>query len=124
MAQKVRLDIKSGLPFKRALTVTLPTGRSWWTDEADFEFAMQIREEEDRSSRLICDLLPYLVTDKPSADIVTVQIIMSGEDTRLVTESGWYDLIMSDVDIHNDRAYQLLAGPLKRRSTVSRDAGE
>jgi len=121
----IRWDIKSGLPFAKSLLVTLPTGRSWWTSVSDFELSFQVREDPDKASNLITDLKTTLTPTFMDADNLRVNVGMTGADTRSITESGWFDIIISDSGITNARGFPLIdKGYIRRTSVISKDAGE
>jgi hypothetical protein len=121
---KVPLKITSGLPFLKVIVVTLPTGRDWWTDVSDFELLCQFREEADVASPLILDVADYFTPEFDGADNIIIRFSMTGSDTRLVTKSGYYDLVISDVGTTDARAYTLLKGSVKRSVLVSAEEEE
>lgn len=124
MLTKVPLKITSGLPFLKVIVVTLPTGRDWWTDVSDFELLCQVREEPDVASILILDLADYFTPEFDGDDNIIIRFSMTGADTRLITKSGYYDLVISDTGTTDARAYTLLRGPVKRSVLVSADEEE
>ena len=104
--------------------MTLPTGRDWWTAQGEFEVLSQIREAPDYSSSLILDIAQFMtVTFDPGvdADLVTIDLDMTGADTRLVTGSGYYDVVMSDIYAIDDRAFPILQGAVYRTALVTSD---
>lgn len=124
MSKHVPFLIKSGIPFSKTIVATLPTGRSWWNDAVDFEVLAQIREGDTYESPLILDIAQFITTTfNPliDADEVTLELFMTGADTRLVTTSGFYDIILSDVLAVDDRAIQVVNGPVQRTAVVSSD---
>ena len=124
MTKHVPFHIKSGIPFGKTILVTLPTGRDWWTAQGEFEVLSQIREAPDYSSSLILDIAQFMtVTFDPGvdADLVTIDLDMTGADTRLVTGSGYYDVVMSDIYAIDDRAFPILQGAVYRTALVTSD---
>ena len=112
MTKSVTFSITAGLPFSKTFIITLPTGRSWWLQRQNFEVRAQIREKPDTSSTLILDLIDYINVTYAS-NVITVYLQMSGEDTRKLTRSGFYDLIVSDVGTTDQRAYKIVEGPAR-----------
>jgi hypothetical protein len=94
VSKQVPFYITSGLPFGKTIVVDLPNGRDWWTLITQFEVLSQAREGTDVSSSLIVDLAQYM-TIGLVGDVVTIDLVMSGAETRLVTKSGNYDIILS-----------------------------
>jgi hypothetical protein len=117
-AKQVPFHIKSGLPFAKTIVATLPSGRSWWTLGSQFEVLAQIREAEDYSSPLILDIQNY-ITKTLSVDTVTLDLVMTGADTRQVTKSGYYDIVLSDTLQVDARAFVVIHGQVYRTATVS-----
>ena len=124
MAQQVPFHITSGIPFAKTVVATLTNGRSWWTALNDFEVLCQIREAADEDSVLLLDLKQFLTVQISAGppDTVTIDLVMSGADTRLLKGSGFYDMVMSDVLATDDRAITLLSGPVNRTTVVTSDA--
>ena len=112
MTKSVTFSITAGLPFSKTCIITLPTGRSWWLQRQNFEVRAQIREKPDTASGLILDLLDY-ITFTYANNVITVYLQMSGEDTRKITRSGFYDLVVSDVGTTDARAYKIIEGPAR-----------
>lgn len=113
------LTITSGLPFGKELNVTLPTGRTWWTNVSDFEVLMQVREEKNRNSTLVKDFAQYLTVTMPSADVVKIEVFLTGAETRTLDRGGYYDVLISDLGITDERAYVVLAGAVKRLTVIT-----
>jgi hypothetical protein len=113
MTKNVPFPITAGLPFSKTFNVTLPTGRNWWTNLEDFEAKAQVREKPDVSSPLVLDLAPYMTLAFDNEDFVSITIEMTGEDTRSLTRSGYYDVILSDVGSTDARAYKLSQGSVR-----------
>ena len=127
MSKQVPFHIKSGIPFEKSIVVTLPNGRSWWTADGDFEVLSQIREAEDYESPLLLDLTQFLtMTFVPGTDPdeVTIDLVMTGANTRLLKKSGYYDIILSDPFAVDEKAFVVIGGPVHRTSTVTGDAEE
>ena len=122
MSRQVPFYITSGLPFGKTIVVDLPNGRAWWTLINQFEVLSQAREGTDVTSPLIVDLAQYMTIDLVG-DVVTIDLVMSGAETRLVTKSGNYDVILSDVLPTDDRAIKVLDGPVYRNAIVTSDTG-
>jgi len=122
----VPLEVKSGLPFLKIVQVTLPHGRTWWTRPTigllpTFEFRWQIREEDSHDSPLIMDVTDYLGFTFIDDDLIILGLTMTGDDTLGITESGFYDIVMSDKGPENTWAFQIVKGPLQRTSIISVD---
>ena len=115
----IPFSITAGLPFAKTIVVTLPSGRSWWTNSADFEVRSQIREGQAESTPLILSLSPYLSTVFDGTDTVTITLTMEGKDTRLVLKNGYYDVIMSDAGVADARASVLLRGSVRVQVLVT-----
>ena len=122
VSKQVPFYITSGLPFGKTIVVDLPNGRSWWTLINQFEVLSQAREGTDVTSPLIVDLAQYMTIDLVG-DVVTITLTMNGSQTRLVTKSGNYDVILSDVLPTDDRAIKVLDGPVYRNAIVTSDTG-
>ena len=120
MAIQVPFYITSGLPYAKEITVTLPTGRTWWTLITDFEVKAQIREGVDFTAPLLLDLTPYISYVFASANNVIITLDMSGSDTRFLLASGHYDFLMSDPAATPDaRVIKFLDGPVYRDSVIT-----
>lgn len=120
MADKpVDLFIKSGLPFTKSYLVTLPSSRSWWTSTSGFEFIGQIRKKKTRDSDLLLDITQYISVTQIDVDTFLFEFKMTGQNTRLVTEDGFYDIIVSDIGIADNRAYEIGFGKVKRSTIIS-----
>ena len=119
MTKNVPFSITAGLPFSKTFNVTLPTGRNWWTNLEDFEAKAQVREKPDNSSALVLDFEPYMTLFFDNEDLVTITIDMTGEDTRNLTRSGFYDVILSDFGVVDARAYELSHGPVRFKPLVT-----
>jgi hypothetical protein len=113
MIKNVPFPITAGLPFSKTFIVTLPTGRNWWTNIEDFEAKAQVREKPDVSSSLVLDFAPYMTLSFDNEDVITITIEMTGQDTRNLTRSGFYDVILSDFDVVDERAHKLSQGPVR-----------
>lgn len=123
MSKQVPFHITSGLPFSKTIEVVLPNGRVWWTDDTQFEVLSQVREGQDDSSPLIIDLAPYIAVVWAAPDTATLTLTLSGAETRLVTKSGYYDIVLSDPLPTDDRAIKIIGGPVVRNSLVTADTG-
>lgn len=121
MAKKVPFHITSGLPFSKIVVAALPSGRDWWLDEADFEVLSQIREGDDYTSPLLLDLKQFITVTFDGVDDVTIEIDMTAADTRRLTKSGYYDILISDVLATDDRAIRVLSGQVFRDAVVTSD---
>lgn len=117
-AKQVPFHIKSGLPFAKTIVATLPSGRSWWTVDNQFEVLGQIREADEFDSPLILDLQNYM-TKNLVTNTVTINLVMTGADTRKVTKSGFYDIVLSDTLQVDTNAFVVIHGQVYRTSTVS-----
>lgn len=115
----IPLNIRSGVPFTFEFVVTLPSGRSWWTDISQFEILAQIRDLPAYTSRLQFDLSKFFTVTLDAPDAYMVRLFLTGEQTRLITRSGYYDVIMSDVGTTDARAEVLLAGQVLLNSVVT-----
>ena len=118
MTKSVTFSITAGLPFSKTFIIARPAGRSWWLQQQNFEVRAQIREKPDASSTLILDLLDY-ITVTYANNVITVYLQMSGEDTRKLMRSGFYDLIVSDVGTIDQRAYKIVEGPARISQLVT-----
>ena len=121
MANEVVYKIRPGEPFAKTIVATLPTGRDWWLELANFEVLSQIREKKDRASGLILDLADFMTTTMPDEDTINIELDMKGEDTRLLTKSGFHDLFISDTGTADGRGYYLINGPVKRFPSVTKE---
>lgn len=119
MADDVNFDITAGLPFSKLVVVSFPPDRDWWLTLPEFEVLMQIREKEDRQSKLILDLAEYLTVTLADANTVFALLNMTGHDTRFITKSGYYDLVISDAGLVDARAYIMIKGRVLRDSTIT-----
>lgn len=119
MAVQVPFYITSGLPYAKEITVTLPTGRSWWTLISQFEIKAQIREGVDTAAPLLLDLTPYISYVFAGANNVIVTFEMDGSETRLLKSSGHYDFLMSDPFTTDARVIKFLDGPVYRDSVIT-----
>jgi hypothetical protein len=122
MAKHVPMHIKSGIPYGRTITVTLPAGRDWWLDDIDFEVLSQIREASDSSSPLILDLVQFMTVSFDGINEVSIDLKLNGEDTRKVKSGGYYDIVISDVFAIDERAFTIVEGPVYRTSLVTSDS--
>lgn len=123
MPKQVPFHITSGLPFSKTIEVTLPNGRSWWTSDSQFEVLSQVREGPTESSTLILDIAQFMTVSWSAPDDATITLEMSGADTRLITKSGYYDIILSDLLPTDERAIKILGGPVIQESLVTADTG-
>jgi len=125
MPQQVPFHITAGLPFGKAIEVTLPTvasGRDWWTAANQFEVLSQIRIADDPTSPLLLDLTQFIdfsFTNFP--DTFTITLSLTGADTRLLTQSGYYDIVVSDILTTDARAYKILEGVVYYDSVLTAD---
>ena len=119
MTTNIAFDITAGLPFAKTIVVTLTNGRDWWTTQEEFEVLAQIREEASETSTLILDLVQFMTVTFDDVDTVTIELVMSGAETRLVTDNGYYDVVMSNVGQTDDRGFKVLKGRVKRKELVS-----
>lgn len=125
MSKHVPFHVTSGLPFERNITVTLPTGRTWWTTSGSFEVLSQIREAPDQASPLLLDLKQYItVVFTPPSNTVSINLKLDGEDTRLLKKSGYYDIIMSDTFQVDAYAFVILKGSVYRDTVVTSEREE
>jgi hypothetical protein len=122
-AKQVPFHIKAGLPFAKTIIATLPSGRAWWTLDNQFEVLAQIRESDDYSSPLILDIQNY-ITKSLATNTVTMNLVMTGADTRKVTKSGYYDIVLSDVNQVDANAFVVIHGQVYRTALVSSAAEE
>ncbi len=119
MAVQVPFYITSGLPYAKEITVTLPTGRAWWTLIGEFEIKAQIREGLDFNTPLLLDLTPYISYVFSGANNVIITLDMDGSDTRLLLASGYYDILLSDPWTEDARVIRILDGPVYRDSVIT-----
>jgi hypothetical protein len=122
MAQQVPFHIKSGIPFGRTIVVTLPDPRDFWPDGTSFEVLAQIRVGQDTASRLLLDMADFLMVVYTAPTTVTIDLDIPGSGTRLLTQSGYYDIVMSDIANLDANAVVLVSGPVYRTATVTADA--
>lgn len=119
------LTIVSGLPFGKEINISLPTGRTWWTQLSNFEVLFQIREDKMRDSPLVKDMSEYLTVSMPESDTIKVEIFMTGAETRDLEQGGFYDILVSDTGTTDARAYRVLKGTVKRQTVITAEtAGE
>lgn len=121
MAKQVPFHITSGLPFGKSIVVTLPTGRGWWTARPQFEVLCQVREAPDEASPLLLDLAQFMDVAFTAPDTVTIDLNMSGSETRFLRQSGYYDIIISDPLPTDVRAIRVLDGPVYRTTVTTAD---
>lgn len=121
MSKQVPFHITSGLPFSKTIEVTLPNGRTWWIDNTEFEVLSQIREGEDDSTPLLLDISQYMTVTWNAPNTATIELEMSGANTRQLKKSGYYDVIMSDPLPSDERAIKVLGGPVVREALVTSD---
>jgi hypothetical protein len=117
--KEVPLKIKIGLPYKRTITVNLPTTRDWWLTREEFEVLSQIREKKTTSSALIFDLTRFITATLVSPNTVVVTLEMTGEDTRKITAAGYYDIVMSDVGTKDENAFAISKGSVVLSSLIT-----
>jgi len=122
MAQQVPFHIKSGIPFGRTIVVTLPDPRDFWPDGTSFEVLGQIRVGQDTSSRLLLDFEEFMTVTYTAPATVTINLDIPGSGTRLLTASGYYDIVMSDTTNFDANAVVIVSGPVYRTATVTADA--
>lgn len=123
MATRATFNITQGLPFSKVINITLPTGRTWWTNVNNLEIRMQIRETPKKTSPLILNMSPYMTYSFIDADLLRVILTMTGNDTRNLTKSGYYDIIASDTGVTDARAYVILKGSVKQRVLITAEGG-
>jgi hypothetical protein len=124
--KQVPFHIKSGIPFGKSIQADLPDDRDWWLDDTEFEVLAQIREASSYESPLILDLTQFLTVTfvpgvMPVLDAILIDLRMSGDDTRKVTKSGFYDFIISDPFQEDAYAVPILEGPVYRTAVVTSD---
>ncbi len=119
MIKAVNFSITAGLPFAKQITVDLPTDRDWWTALSDFEVLSQIREEATTSAPLILDLADFIEKSFDDPDTILLDLFMTGSDTRSISSSGYYDVIVSDADTTDERAYMVSRGRVRLYSVVT-----
>lgn len=115
MLKNTPITIVSGLPFEIQFQAILPTGRTWWNSLEDFEVRSDIRETSDYTSDLILDLLQFMTVTFDDVDTVTIDLVMSGEDTRKLLKAGFFDVILSDVGGTDSRAFRIAKGNVSRQ---------
>lgn len=113
------LTLTSGLPMGKIILVTLPTGRAWWLETAEFEVRAHVRAEAKLDSTLLLDLGAYLTVSKDDVDTMRIVLSMDGAETLAVTKSGYYDIIMSDPGVDDARAKRILDGPFTVDSIIT-----
>lgn len=52
-------------------------------------------------------------------DTIVIELEMTGADTRLLTSSGFYDVLLSDTGVIDGRGYIISHGPVKRTSIIT-----
>lgn len=119
MSKSVNFQVTAGLPFAKTIVTTLPSGRDWWTMSNQFEIRFEVRKEAKESSTMILNMSPYLTVVFDAPDTVTIFWAMTGKETRLLTQSGAYDIVMSDAGQDDARANVLLKGTIKRLELVT-----
>ena len=119
MSSNVNFYIKAGLPFKKTIVVDLPSERDWWLAEVDFEVRFQLREQKSDASALIANMMDYCTTQFDAPNTFTIYLEMTGAQTREITKSGYYDLILSDSDLTDARAYEVIRGSITLSGLVS-----
>lgn len=119
MAIQVPFYITSGIPYAKEITVTLPTGRAWWTLITDFEVKAQIREGVDSAAPLLLDLTPFISDTFAGANNVIITLDMNGSETRQLLKSGYYDILLSDNGTTDGRVIRVLDGPVYRDSVIT-----
>lgn len=124
MSTSIRWRVKPGLPFGKSLIVALPTGRDWWTDLSDFQTPFQVREEASKESNLIADFGSTLAVTFMNADTVRIIVDMDGAHSRLLTESGFFDIIMSSTGLTNEIGFAVIEGFMQKMPIVSKEIGE
>lgn len=112
---------RSGLPF--TMQVRLVDGKNIWPTLDSFEVRSEFRTEQDTSSRLLSDLAPFMIptygVDDQANDII-ITWSMKGDETRpFKTVSGFFDIILSDPGVVDDRGILILAGELEFEMTVT-----
>ena len=121
MVKNITFNITEGVPFSRDIVVTFPSDRAWWVASEEFEVLFQLREKDDTSSTLILDLMQF-VTWEFADDVVSIQIRMTGQDTRSKFRAGgFYDIFLSDVGATDARAIKLLKGRINKTPSVTAD---
>jgi len=123
MATRATFNITQGLPFSKVINIALPTGRTWWTNVNNLEIRMQIRETPKKSAPLILNMSPYMTYSFIDADLLRVIVTMTGNDTRNLTKSGYYDIIASDAGVTDARAYLILKGTVKQKVLITSEGG-
>lgn len=121
MPKQVPFYVTSGIPFGKTIVAVLPAGRDWWTSASQFEILAQVREAPDENSPLILDMAQYMTVTFAAPDTLTIGLRLSGAQTRFITKSGYYDIVMSDKFQVDGLAVVLLKGAVYRDSVVTAD---
>jgi hypothetical protein len=115
----VPLKCRAGIPYRRRFR--LVDGAAIWSTVESFEVRSQIRDKKDSSSELLGSLTPYLTKFIEGNDIV-VQLEMTGAQTRTLPKKGYYDIIISDPGVEDDRAIPISSGRITVRSLITEAA--
>ena len=108
------LHVAMGQPLQRQFDIDLPIGRDWWTALEDFEVSMKVREGRKNTSAETFDFFPFLDVTMPSADRVTIVLMMTGEET-LTVKGGYYDLNLSNPGDEDARIFPIAVGAVRRK---------
>lgn len=116
VANTADLVMTAGLPYARRIRVT--DGKDLWAALDDFEIRSDVRSGPAESTRLRADLGQFMTPSYDANDIV-IDLALTGDDTRNSMESGYYDVLMSDVGLIDEAAVQVLSGQVTVKPSVS-----
>ena len=119
------LKITRGLPY--AYRWRVKDGKNIWPTINDFEVRSQLRETKQNTSPLIMNLHDYMTTtygvDAQSNDII-IDFRMTGAETRLIEETGYFDIVLSDTGVSDERAIKIGPEQIKLSDLVTLPEGD
>lgn len=119
------LNVTRGLPYAVQWRVT--DGKNIWADINDFEVRSQLRKTKLPTSLLIANLHDFMSkeygVDAQANDII-VKLIMTGAQTRALSMSGFFDVILSDPGVEDVRGLEIYSGKIKLSDTTTEPEDE
>ena len=118
------IKITRGLPY--ANQWRLPNGKDMWPNLADFEVRSQLRKTKLASSQLITNLHLFMTKsygiDTQANDII-VRWRMTGAETRALAGDGFFDVILSDPGVTDERGLRIYSDQIKLASLITAPEG-
>lgn len=109
-SEPVDLVMTAGLPYRRRFR--MGGVAAIWPTLPEFEVRSQIRAGKDETTELLYNLAQHITPSIDGVDIV-LDLVLTGADTRVIPKKGYYDIIVSDPGVTDQRAIPASSGKIK-----------